>query len=108
MREETEGLLSGLRLTLHPRKSRVYRCAEGVTFLGWRVFPHRTRLVRQNVVRFRRRMRWLQAAYAKGRIDAAKVQHRFRAWIAHAAHGDTWRLRLQIFGQFAFGTRCAV
>src|ERR1017187_2603038 len=44
-----------LRLLVHERKSRVYRCADGVVFLGWRLFPEKSRLVRDNVVRFRRR-----------------------------------------------------
>ncbi|MDX1979880.1 MAG: RNA-directed DNA polymerase [Bryobacteraceae bacterium] len=56
-RVAAEHCLAGLRLTIHPRKSRVYHVADGVTFLGWRVFPEHTRLVRANVVRFRQRMR---------------------------------------------------
>ena len=41
-------LLMGLRLDLHAGKSRIHRTADGVTFLGWRVFPDRCRLVRGN------------------------------------------------------------
>ena len=108
MRSEIEALLCNLRLNLHPRKSRVYRCREGVTFLGWRVFPDRARLVRGNLVRFRRRMRRLQQAYGENLIRPEEVQQRVRAWIAHAAHGDTWELRRQLLGQFAFRRGCAV
>jgi hypothetical protein len=86
-------VLGGLRLDIHPRKSRVYRTREGVTFLGWRLYPERSRLVRANVVRFRRRMRELQCGMAEGRMGWDEVNQRVRAWIAHAAHGDTWRLR---------------
>jgi len=101
-RLQIEEELSRLRLTPHPGKSRVYRTADGFTFLGWRIFPERTRLVRGNVVRFRRRMRSLAAEYARGAAGWDQIHPRIRAWIAHAAHGDTWRLRQQIFGQFAF------
>ena len=102
MRARIEDELCRLRLAMHPRKSRVYRAVEGVTFLGWRVFPDRTRLVRGNVARFRRRVRLLQAQYAEGVMKWDDVSQRVRAWIAHAAHGNTWRLREQLVGQSAF------
>jgi hypothetical protein len=96
-----------LRLTIHPGKSRVYRTRDGVTFLGWRLFPERARLVRPNVVRFRRRLRALARAFAAGEMDWDDVKPRVQAWIAHAAHGETWRLRRQIFSQCAFQRRSA-
>jgi hypothetical protein len=101
-RRRIEEELCRLRLEMHPGKSRVYRTADGFTFLGWRIFPEHTRLVHGNVVRFRRRMRGLAAEYARGAAGWDRIHPRVRAWIAHAAHGDTWRLRQQIFGQFAF------
>ena len=108
MGARVEDELCRLRLAIHPRKSRVYRTAEGVTFLGWRIFPERSRLVRGNVVRFLRRLRLLQSKYAEGVMQWDDVGQRVRAWIAHAAHGDTWRLREQLLGQFAFRRRRAV
>jgi hypothetical protein len=108
MRLSLEEFLLGLRLTLHPRKSRVYRAAEGVTFLGWRIFPDRTRLVRGNVVRFRRRLREMREAFGRGEISWEEIKPRVQAWIAHASHGDTWRLREQVFGQCPFVRGSAV
>jgi hypothetical protein len=97
-----EKALSGLRLCLHAGKSRVYRSRDGVPFLGWLIFPGRARLDRRNVVQFRRRMRRLQEDFAAGEIELDQVQHRVRAWIAHAAHGNTMRLRERLLEQFAF------
>ena len=74
--------LEGLRLRLHERKSHVCRSADGVTFLGWRVFPGRMRLVRPNVVRFRRRLRRMQRAYADGRMSLEEIQPEFRRGLA--------------------------
>jgi retron-type reverse transcriptase len=108
MRREIAGFLATLRLRLHRGKSRIYRCADGFPFLGWRVFACRARLARPNVVRFRRRMRGMQTACAQGQASAADIQQRIRAWIAHAAHGETWKLREQIFWQFACPIGCAV
>lgn len=103
-----EHCLNGLRLRLHARKSRVYRCADGVTFLGWRVFPGHTRLVRANVQCFRRRMREMQAAFREGKTGWEQIRPRVHAWIGHAQHGNTWKLREQLFGQFAFVRGSAV
>ena len=51
-RAALESRLDPLRLRLHEGKTRVYRAVDGVTFLGWRIFPDHRRLVRGNVVRF--------------------------------------------------------
>ncbi len=81
------------RLTLHPGKSSVYRCRDGFPFLGFRLLPMHAGLTRANVVRFRRRLRALSDAYHAGRIGNSEVNQSVRAWIGHAMHGDTWRLR---------------
>jgi hypothetical protein len=95
-----EAYLEGLRLLVHERKSRVYQCADGLTFLGWRIFPRRTRLVRQSVVRFRRRLGEMERAFAEGRMNREEIRARIHSLIGHATWGDTWRLREQLFAQF--------
>jgi hypothetical protein len=108
MAKRIEHCLDGLRLRLHANKSRVYRCADGVTFLGWRVFPGHTRLVRANVQRFRRRRREMQRASREGKTGWEQIRPRVPAWIGHAQHGNTWKLREQLFGQSAFVRGSAV
>ena len=103
MREAMELKLDEARLTLHPGKSRIHCCAEGVTFLGWRLFPGRARLVRGNVVRFGRRMKRLQQDFAAGVIEWEKVDQSVRAWIAHSSFGSTLVLRGRILERYAFG-----
>jgi len=102
MREVIEQELDRVRLTLHPAKSRIHRSAEGVTFLGWRLFPGRARLVRGNVVRFGRRMKRLQRDFASGMIDWETVDRSVRAWIAHASFGSTRLLRERTLERFTF------
>jgi retron-type reverse transcriptase len=104
MRQAVVESMASLRLEIHPGKSRIYRCAEGVTFLGWRLFPDRTRLVRGNVIRFRRRMKEMQAAYSARRMTWDDVEQRVQAWIGYASQGDTWVLRERLLGRFAFGS----
>jgi len=100
--DEIRRFLLALRIDLHQGKSRIHRTADGLTFLGWRVFPDCCRLDRGNVVRFRRRMREMRDEYARRVVSFEDVQQRVQAWIAHADHGNTWRLREDLLSQFAF------
>jgi len=101
-RDEIEAFLGRHRLRIHPRKSRTYRSQDGVTFLGWRLFPERTRLVRRNVIDFRRRVRRMQGDYATGRTSWAEVRLRISSWQGHAAWGNTHRLREALLEEATF------
>ena len=56
-----------------------------------------SRLPEENVRRFRNRLRGLRDRWRRGTVTRAEVERRMRAWIAHAAHANTWRLRHAIF-----------
>lgn len=100
MRQQIARFLCDLRLSLHDGKSRVYRCADGLTFLGWRLFPNRIRLARSNIVRTRRRLKYLAKEFHAGRLGFEDLNARVQAWLGHAAFGDTWRIRLSLFDGF--------
>lgn len=89
--------LQSLRLVMHPRKSTVYAVSGGIPFLGWRVFAAHRRLKRENVRDFARRFRKQLDALQRGELDLDELTTRTRAWIAHAQHGDTYRLRARLF-----------
>ncbi len=101
-RARIEQRLAHVRLRLHEGKSQIGQTADGFTFLGWRIFPDHRRLVRGNVIRFRRRLREMQKDLAEGNIELEEVRERVQSWNAHATHGDTWGLRRQLFNQFPF------
>lgn len=100
-----EIFLQDFRLLLHERKSRVYRTTEGVTFLGFRIFPDFRLLPSENVRRFRKRTRRRIDDYYKGRISLEEFHRGLRGWQGHALQADTWRLRRklirEIFGENA-------
>ncbi|MEI6179430.1 MAG: reverse transcriptase/maturase family protein [Chloroflexales bacterium] len=91
-----------LRLHLHTTKCQVFPTRTGVPFLGFRHFGSHRRLKRPGVVRFRRRLRALQLAYGTGQISLDKARESVQSWCAHAAHGQTYRLRKQILRQTIF------
>jgi len=97
-----EYLETTVRLKLHPIKTRIYRADEGITFLGYRVWPDRIRLERLNVVRFRRRLKRMQREYSEGTMGLDDVKQRIAGWLGHAIQADTVALRRQIFNSAVF------
>jgi retron-type reverse transcriptase len=97
-----EEQLAGLRLRIHPVKSQLFETRRGANFVGFRVLPERIRVVNGNLRRARRRLRRLQASYRRGEIELTKVSQSVQSWIAHLAHGDTWRLRERVFASLAW------
>jgi len=102
VRAEVERFLEALRLQIHQDKSVVFPCDQGIRFVGYRVLPTHRLLARENVRRFRRRMRWMQQAFAAGRIGFDAIRLRIMSWIGHARHANTDRLRTDLFGRMTF------
>jgi len=91
-RREVIDHLAGLRLTIHEARAVPRPVTEGVTFLGFRVFPDHRRLKRSKVVYWRRFAR-LQVDCACGRLALHHLTECVRGWVAHARYGDTYGLR---------------
>ncbi len=100
-------LAEHLRLVLHPRKSLVFPVKVGVDFCGFRIYPTHRRLRRSSVRRFVRRFRRQREAYQRGELPLEEISTSVQSWIAHAAHGDTWRLRERLFADYPIGRICS-
>jgi len=96
---EIVDFLRSLRLTAHAKKSVVFPARSGVEFVGFRLFPTHRRLRRANVRAFVHRFRHLRDRYLDGDIEFDDLDRSVQAWIAHARHADTYRLRAHLFGQ---------
>lgn len=97
-RRRVESFLIGRRLVLHPGKSFIAPTAEDATFLGLVLCGGgRRRLPEDNVRRFRDRLRGLRSRWRAGKVAQEEVQQRVGAWIAHAEHANTVRLRHALF-----------
>ena len=101
-RQEIEAYLTTLRLKLHPVKSQLFETKYGANFLGFRVLPNQVRVRNDNLRRSRERLRRLQYDYRYGEISLNDLIQRMRSWEAHLKHGDTYRLRQNIFEHWKF------
>ena len=90
--------LIGLRLRIHPDKYRLLPTRLGVDFVGFVSFADGRRRVRTaNVRRFVQRYHSMRHEARRGRLPWSDVTLRVRAWSAHTAHAQSWRLRAAVF-----------
>ncbi len=101
-REAVIACLAELRLKLHERKSVVFPTADGIDFVGYRIFADHRRLRKDNVRAFAHRLRTFRDAYRRGEVTLSAIQPSIQSWIAHAAHADTYRLRERLFAEVTF------
>lgn len=99
-RQEIIGHLDGLRLKLHENKSQVQTVAAGTTFLGFRIFPGYRRLVRDNLILMRRRLKRLKDGLASGETSLDDCRNSIMAWFGHAQWADTFGIRQKIADEF--------
>jgi len=88
--------LQSLRLTIHENSAQIRPCFQGLTFLGFIVYPDHRRLKSASGHAFEHRIKKLLRAYQDGEIEQDKISASVRGWLAHCDHGDTWGLRRAI------------
>jgi retron-type reverse transcriptase len=87
------------RLQLHPCKTRVFPVRVGVPFVGFRIFPDRTRLDARAGRRFVRKLRRLERRRTIGEVTRSRVQRAVDGWRGHARYGSTAGLVQRILGE---------
>jgi RNA-directed DNA polymerase len=104
-KDAVQGHLNGLRLNLNIHKAQVFPVRTGIPFLGFRIYPGYRRLRADNVRLARRRLQRQRALLLAGQLTHASFQESLRAWVAHARHADTWRLRRRLLAEMRFSRR---
>ncbi len=93
--------LEKYRLKLHPTKNRIYQTADGVQFLGFRIFPAFILLGKESKLRAIRRLTKKYYRFNAGKITISQFHSSANSWCAHAKNADTFRLRTKILSKFA-------
>jgi len=89
-----------LDLRLHPKKQAITPLRCGIDFLGFRIFPAHRFLRKENARRFIRRLKKMKRQFEEKDITLARVSASIKGWLAHAKHGDTYKLRKNILRDF--------
>lgn len=90
------GYLQSLRLVPHPTKTQVHRVTDGVPFLGFRVYPYRRQVKKENQHRAERHL--LQLARRRRR-SPEKLEASLNSWLGHARFGHSRRMENRVFGR---------
>jgi RNA-directed DNA polymerase len=91
-------LAEPLHLQLKEEATVVAPVTQGVSFLGFRVYPRTIRLNQRTHRRFRRQVRALESAASQGLLDEIELANRAASLFAHVSHADAYRLRRQVAG----------
>ena len=87
---------SNFRLTIHPG-SHPFPVHEGVSFLGFIIFPENRRLKRRKRVYYQRKFKMKLRAYQTGSLSNEALIASARGWINHVRYGNTVGLRKAVF-----------
>jgi hypothetical protein len=83
-----------LRCALKPPA--LNRCANGLPFLGYHLFPHHMRLLHKSKHRFVRKLAIIHEAYDSGAWPEAKCARRAQPLFAFVAHADSRAFRKNV------------
>ncbi|MGK5092778.1 hypothetical protein WDW89_12285, partial [Deltaproteobacteria bacterium TL4] len=92
--EQIESFLRDrLRLSLKAQASRLAPVTEGISWLGVRVFPGTLRLQRERWIRFQRKFRQREQAFARGQLPEKRFLDSVNGLMEQIRWGNTLRLR---------------
>ena len=93
-------LTEKMKLKLHPDKSKILNFADGVGFLGHRIYPYHKRITKKNIKRFERKLMLLHDLYKNQSFPRERVVECFEGWLAHISHANTFKYRKHIVRMF--------
>ncbi len=85
-----------LTLRMHEGKSQIYNTANGLKFLGFRIYRNYRRLASDNVRRFKKRLRKFTYLFENDKINENRISDSVRCWVAHSKYANTGGLRNNI------------
>lgn len=94
--KEIKSFLQDYRLYLHENKTKIFRVNDGVNFLGHRMFPYHSLIRKDNLRRFRKKLRRKIKLYHQNRINDEDLYLSIQSWMAHASFSNTFKLRIKI------------
>ena len=80
-------------------KTQVFPAAQGVDFLGYRIWATHRLLRKGSIKRMKRKLRHFSELYARGDIDLGRISASVQSWVGHCGHADTYNLRNRIFAE---------
>ncbi len=88
--------LEKLRLVIHEGSAQPTPVSQGITFLGFRLFPGYKRLKRTKLINGWRKLSRSKRSFGEGYLPWKTFENQLKGWLNHVRYGNTWHLRNQI------------
>lgn len=92
---QVEHGLCRLRILPHPTKTHIHRVADGVPFLGFRVFPYHRYVKKGNAHRAERHIH--KQVRLRRRLSPERLEAGLNSWLGHVRFGQCRRLENRVF-----------
>jgi retron-type reverse transcriptase len=83
-KDSIEKYLIDRRLKIHQDKSQIFPIKNGIKFLGFHIYPYHKRILRDNLRRFKERMRAKSNEYKNGVLEWDRVLLSLNSWLGYA------------------------
>jgi Retron-type reverse transcriptase len=105
LKDEIRSFLDNrLHLVLNS-KTTVRTTKQGVDFCGYRIWPTHRKLRKRTALKMKRRLKWLQRAYARGEVNFNNVNASVQSYCGLLKHCNSFSLRRKLFDGLVFVRR---
>jgi len=91
-----------LELELHPDKVEIFRCNQGIDFLGFVMFPHHKLVRKRTVKRMLRKLKETAEKFQKGLISEKKAKASLNSYLGLLTHANAKKLSEEIINKYWF------
>lgn len=95
-------LAGELKLTLHPDKMEIFKCHNGLDFLGYVIFPHYKLVRKRTVKRIFRKLQERVEMCKQGLISEESAKQSLNSYLGVLSHANTKMLREELINKFWF------
>lgn len=89
-----------LGLFLNPKKTLLKPTADGLDFLGYRIFYHHLLIRRKNMKKVRRRFASMASLYERDGFSLEDVKRSLAGWLGYACFANSYNFRKRLFADF--------
>jgi len=97
--------LKKMRLSIHPH-AHPRPVSEGIPFLGFTIYPDKSRIKRRKGIYFQRKLKRLVKEYYAGNVELSNVNASVQGWVNHVRYGNTVGLRKSVLGKNLYHLEC--
>jgi hypothetical protein len=100
IRDVIRKYLKSLKLELHSKKSQIYLSANGVDFLGYKVYPTHRLVAKRNIIRERKQLKAYLKLIKSGSMAWSKLMCSMQSWFGYSMHADSFYARRSLLAKF--------